>query len=83
MVHSSPGFLLARDMGDTSQGHRTVGGGPEIGTGGLWLCQLGLARRALVLACLARGLVLTKKPALDCMEARLDMSRCLGGCTDE
>jgi hypothetical protein len=26
--------LLAQDIGDTSQGHRTVGRGPEIGTGG-------------------------------------------------
>jgi len=52
--------LLARDMGDTGQGHLTVDGGPEIGTGGLWLCQLGLA-------CLARGLALTNKRVLDCI----------------
>jgi hypothetical protein len=31
-------------------------------------CQLGLARRALVLACVARGLALTDKPVLDCTE---------------
>ena len=27
--------LLARDVGDTSQSHPKVDGGPEIGTGGL------------------------------------------------
>jgi hypothetical protein len=52
--HYNPALLvclLARDLGDTSQGHPTVDGGPEIGTGGpehgtggppAWLCQLGL-----------------------------------------
>jgi len=58
--------LLARDMRDTNQGHLTVDGGLEIGTGGLWLCQIGLARRQSVLACLARGLALTNEPVLDC-----------------
>ena len=59
--------LLARDMGDMGRGHRTVDGGPEIGTGGLWLCQLGLIRRKSVLAFLARGLALINKPVLDCI----------------
>ena len=54
--------LLARDIRGTGQGHLTVdGGGPEIVTRGLWLCQLGLTLRESALACLASGLALTKK----------------------
>ena len=67
LYNPRPVCLLARDMGDTSQGHLTVDGGPEIGTGGLNLCQIGLARGELVFACVARGLGLTDKPVLYCM----------------
>jgi len=56
--------LLARDMGDSSQGHRTIDGGPEIGTGGLLLYQPDHIRRESILGCLARGLALTNKPSI-------------------
>ena len=65
-IHFSPGCLLPRDIGDISQGHLTVNGDPEIETGGLYLCQPGLARRESGLACLARDLELTNKPVLEC-----------------
>lgn len=58
--HSNPG-LLARDIGNRSQGHLAVERGPEIQTGGLSSCQLGLSRRESALTCLAGGLALTKK----------------------
>jgi len=61
--------LLARDRRAKSEGHLTVGGGPEIGTEGLWLCHLRLARRESALACMTRGLALTNKPVLDCATA--------------
>ena len=54
--------MLARDMGDASQGYLTVVGGTEIGIRGLWLCQLGFARRESVLIFLARDVALTNKP---------------------
>ena len=61
--------LAAQDICKISQGDPPFDGGPEIGTGGLYLCQLDLARRELALGCLARGLALTiKLPVLYCMD---------------
>jgi hypothetical protein len=60
--------LLAREMRNANQGHLTVDESPEIGTRGLSLCQVGFTRSELVLACLARGLALTNKPVLYCID---------------
>ena len=65
-IHSSPDLFVSARHGRHEPSHRTVDRGYKIGTGGLWLCQLGFARRTLVLACLGRGLALTNKPVLDC-----------------
>jgi hypothetical protein len=60
------------DIGGTNQGNLPVAGGaeietkgPEVKIGGLYRCQLGLARIALVPVCLARSRPLASKPVLD------------------
>jgi len=63
------GFLL-RDMGDTRQGHLTIDRGPEVGTGGLWLCQLDrpcqerIGPRLLGKRCWFSGPILISPPGL-------------------
>ena len=54
-------FLSSRDVGDAGQGSLKVDGGPEVGTGGIYWCNVGLAGRELGLVSLATGPMLAKR----------------------